>query len=172
MFFCLVRYKDFLLLRARQLSFLRGANEGTQLYMTGIITVEYLLQPLTIILVYCAAEGAIRSLAAWLGDEILPVTPLKLVHVFQQWVRRRRIAAGYGPLVPDVVERAIESPPQLKITSCRPKEGWRESVTIMFEEKFYDLVRAEQTPAPYRYIYYLQQKPEGTIVRGMYHYMP
>ena len=52
MWFVVARYKAFLLFRGYQLRFLAATNQGTQLYMTGVLTLEYLLQPLTIILAY------------------------------------------------------------------------------------------------------------------------
>ena len=55
----------FLVTRAHQLKPLEQATEGTQLYFSGILILEYLLRPFSIILFYCAGEGFIRWLAAW-----------------------------------------------------------------------------------------------------------
>ena len=167
MWLVVARYKSFVLFRAHQLSFLAGTNEGTQLYMSGVITVEYLLQPLTIALAYCTVEGALRSVAAWTSGETYPVLLIKVIQILQERILRRQ---EKPTVIPDKVEQALDSWQGIRIASVLPKEGWRKSSTIAIGDELYEIEAIEQVTGPHKVAYVLRKKPKGAIIRGLYRY--
>ena len=98
--------------------------------MTNILTLEYVLQPVSMFLAYFAAEGAIRCLAASLANEVSPVLPAKLIRWLQSASHRYK---QLDPLVADVVQKMADTPYELKIASCRATEGRRQSATIVIQ---------------------------------------
>ena len=162
----------FLVTRAHQLKPLEQATEGTQLYFSGILILEYLLRPFSIILFYCAGEGFIRWLAAWSTEEVLPSLPLKLASLIQEWHEKRREERRLGPILPDTLEPLEGSEYTLRILSCRAKAGWRESVTIAIHGELYELAKLSTGTATHPFEYLLRTHTPGNIIRGMYRYDP
>jgi hypothetical protein len=60
----------------------------------------------------------------------------------------------------------------LLIASCRPKEGWNHLMTVTYQGQLYEVTHHEQGGPPRRFLYHLKGKPEGKVVRGLYHYDP
>ena len=162
----------FLVTRAHQLKPLEQANEGTQLYFSGILILEYLLRPFSMFLLYCAGEGFIRWLAAWSTEEVLPSLPLNLASLIQEWFRKRRRERELSPVLPDVLEPLQGGEYALRILSCRAKEGWRESVTIAIHGELYELAKLNAGTPTHPFEYLLRKQPPGCIIRGMYRYEP
>ena len=163
------RYAEFLVLRAHQLHPLAAANEGTQLYMSGVLTVEYIFQPLSLVLIYFAAEGAARFGAAFLTDEVLPSLPFKLFAVALGWQKKSVREKSLGPMVPDRCEVQGDG---LRIACSRVKDGWRLSSTIAVEGEFYVIEKQQQAAAPRSIVYLLRKMPAGQIIRGFSSYQP
>ena len=163
------RYAQFLVLRAHQLHPLAAANEGTQLYMSGVLTVEYVFQPLSLVLIYFAVEGAARFGAAFLTDEVLPSLPCKLFAVALGWRKKRVQEKSLGPMVPDQCEVWEDG---LRIACSRVKDGWRPSGTIAVAGEFYVIEKQEQAAAPRSIVYLLRKLPAGRIIRGFSSYEP
>jgi hypothetical protein len=68
-----VRYKDFLLERARLLEpALRRAPEAVQSGVIILTTMEFFLYPLSILLLYFALEGAARCVSSAITSTIVP----------------------------------------------------------------------------------------------------
>jgi hypothetical protein len=145
-------------------------NEGEQLYMTGVLTAEYLLRPLTMVFVVFSVEGFIRATAAFIQEEALPSVPFKLFELGQRSVQQRLNRKREGPFLPDLVEQITEPIAEIRIASSHPKEGWRAGVTIEVCEEFYDLHEMLPGVAPHRFVYVLRKKSIGTAMRGRYLY--
>lgn len=160
----------FLIARAHQFGFLAQANEGTQLYFVGVYILEYFLQPLSLSLFYLMGEGAVRWVAAWSTEEVLPSLPVKIVSLVQEWYEKKREEQRLGPIIPDVLETLEGSAYAIRILSCRAKEGWRESITVVVGGEFYELAQLEAGTATHPFEYLLRKHPPGKVIRGMYRY--
>lgn len=176
----ILRYLDFFVRRVQELGggvIEAGqdtalANPTLQFGMGTTTTLEYLIQPLTLLLIYWMAEGLVRVGGAALTDEILPALPLALVAQLQERVERRRAEKALGPLVADRVERGDGKDYDLRISSCRPKPNWDRLMTVGFEEEFYEVVKEETGRPPRPYVYLLRKIPPGKVIRGLHHYDP
>jgi hypothetical protein len=114
----------------------------------------------------------VRALAAFVTGEVVPTLPL----VGAAWALGRSQAAAaekaLGPRVEDLVQLGDGTLYHLLIASCRPKQGWDHLMTVSYQEKLYEVARQEEGLPPRRFLYQLRLKPEGKVVRGMYHYDP
>lgn len=165
-------YFRFLAVRAHQLQQLPSANEGTQLYWLVLLTIEYAFHPLSLLAIFLAGDGALRSWAAFITGEIVPSIPIKVVALAQAWLRARRLEKSAGPAVPDLFERLQGMDYDLRIAAQRPKDGWRVSTTVSVEDEFHEIVRMEPGTGIRPFIYLLRKLPAGRVMRGMYRYDP
>jgi hypothetical protein len=132
---------------------------------------EYLFLPRSWPLAFFYFEGGLRLLVA-MGGQALGTIPLYVVAAIQAWHEARVRRSGLGPLVLDTVERGDGSRYELRISSCRPRRNWDKWMTVLFEEKFYEIVSAELGVPPRPYVYLLRTKPESKVIRGLHHYHP
>jgi hypothetical protein len=137
-----------------------------------LLSIEYLLHPLTIVLGYFAAEGLVRAIAASITHEVVPSFPFYLLFVVhERWLRVHRERAMGERIVDDV--RFYESSPCcLRIASCRPKETWNRLTTIAYQDQMYELAAAQEGNPPRPFVYLLRKKPEHKIIRGIHYYDP
>lgn len=163
-------YFNFLAARAAAYG---GGGGGAGLVALLFVTIEYFFYPHHLLVGYLMAEGLVRAGAAFITDEILPSFPLWLAARFQQRASAKAMEAALGLRVPDTVERVEGLPYDLRISSCRPKERWKDRLlTIAYEEQFYEVMREESGPRPRQFIYLLRKAPESKIIRGLHHYRP
>lgn len=166
------RYVLFFALRAQQLSPVANSNEGTQLYYSFIVTVEYLLvHPWSWLLEYLSLEGAVRALTAWTSGEAVPNWVLRLLAWATASAAGRRAEAALGTRVADAVLPGDGREIALRIASCRPK-SWTPAVTISFRDELFELVREEAGAPPRRHVYLLRKAPASKLVRGVHQYDP
>jgi hypothetical protein len=165
-------YLHFLFVRTHQLQAGATANEGTQLYFLALLSLEYAFHPFSLFCIYLSCEGALRMWAAFFTDEVIPSLPLRLI-VFAQnrWKARREKEADRLEL-PDMFNRVEGENYEVHISSQRPKDGWRVSVTVIIEGEFYEIMQAEHSEKDHRFIYLLRKLPQGSVIRGMYRYEP
>jgi hypothetical protein len=116
-------------------------------------------------------DGSLRLVAAIAG-QALGTMPLYAVSWIQTWHEGRARRASQGPLVVDTVERRDGALYELRISSCRPRHNWDEWMTLLFEEKLYEIGCAEIGVPPRPYVYLLRAKPESKVIRGLHHYDP
>jgi hypothetical protein len=145
---------------------------GGAVYGSGVLVMaELAFHPVSIIGYYFFIEGVIRTMAALIGHQTigtLPLYPVAAVHGLWDRLRYRRYV---GPLIEDeVIRGAPRSNYDLKVYSCRPKLDWNPYVTIEFEDQFYQFMRCEPGPAPFRFVYYLRKNPVGRLVVQIRHY--
>lgn len=165
-------YVAFLVLRQPQLSPVASANSGTQLYFAGVVTIEYVLRPLSLVLAFLALEGGVRAIAAFLTEDVLPSLPAKVASSLHMFIKGRQAEKQLGPIVPDAVEWLQGPEYVVRISSSRPKEGWRSSTTIAINDELYDLAAEERGEVPRSFVYMLRKQPAEKIVRSLYRYQP
>ena len=151
------------------------AEKGGETAVMGsgiFLLLEYLIQPLTLLLVYCMLEGLTRALAALVSDEVVPTLPIQMVAWTQATLISWYKELSAGPRVADEVIRLQLNDAALRIASCRPKADWNHLTTIFHEGELFEMAGEEQGTAPRKFVYLLRKKPEGKIVRGIHHYNP
>lgn len=138
----------------------------------GLITwMEYVLQPVSLLLLYFVIEGVVRYVAVTLHDEVVPSLPLQLIAWAGQWRERRRQEQWLGEKVPDEVLRGSGQDFEYRIASCRPKP-WSASTTISYEDGLFEVFKEDQGEPPRRFIYLLKKAPAHKVVRGLHNYHP
>jgi hypothetical protein len=155
-----------------QLGAMEKGGETAVMGFGLILLAAYLVHPVTLLLDYFCLEGLVRALAAFVTGEVVPTLPL----VGAAWVLGRSQAAAaekaLGPRVEDLVQLGDGTLYHLLIASCRPKQGWDHLMTVSYQDKLYEVTHYEEGLPPRRFLYQLRLKPEGKVVRGLYHYDP
>jgi len=154
-----------------------GAEEAlgataVQAGMGYVSMVEYVFHPLSLLLIYFALEGTVRSCAAAITEEIVATLPLHIVAWAQDRVGKARAERALGPRVADIVEQVYSGDYDLRIFSCRPKRNWDRLITVSYEGQLYAVAGEQQGKPPYRHIYHLRKTRFGWIVRNIHHYDP
>ena len=101
-----------------------------------------------------------------------PSFPIKLFAVAQTWREAKRREQALGPDIPDLFERMNETSYDIRISSKRPKDGWRESMTVDVAGEFHEIVRVEAGTGLHQFVYILRSLPPGRVIRGVYRYDP
>ena len=172
------------LVRAAAVSgFLEMVGAGT-LYIVGFVTAfahEDVIGPLAFLeyffywkawpLAFFFADGTSRWLASLSGQALgtMALYPVAWIH---GWLERRAQRRRLGPKITDLVERGDGTRYELRISSCRPRSNWDKWMTVMYEEKLYEIAGAELGPPPRHYVYLLRTKPESKVIRGLHRYDP
>jgi hypothetical protein len=155
-----------------QLGAMEKGGETAVMGFGLVLLAAYLVHPLTLVLDYFCLEGFVRALAALITGEVVPTLPL----VGAAWAlgRTQEAAAekALGPRVVDLVQPGDGSLYHLLIASCRPKQGWDHLMTVSYQEKLYEVTHHAEGSPPRSFLYHLRRKPEGKVVRGLYHYDP
>jgi hypothetical protein len=154
---------------------LKAAEKGGETAIRGsglLLLLEYLIQPLTIVLVYFTLEGVVRLAAAAITEEVVPTLPLYLVLLSQDKLRSIRHERALGERIIDEVSFVDSSSGSLRIESCRPKEKWNKLITISYQDELYEVVSAEKGSPPRPFVYLLRKKPDHKVIRGIHHYDP
>jgi hypothetical protein len=139
----------------------------------GIFTLlEYMVLPLTWVLIYFIIEGLLRFSAALVSGEVVGTMPLHLIALVQGRISKAAAERAMGPRVPDEVQSVVEKEGELRILSCRPKEGWNNLMTVSYKDTLYEVAGQQEGAPPRRFVYLLRPKPEGKIVRGLCQYDP
>src|SRR5262249_34024105 len=124
-----------------------------------------------LLLAFFFLDGAIRILASITGQALgtLPLYAVAWIHgmLDSRAAKKRKL-----PLVTDLVEQLPGQENELRILSCLPRENWDKWMTVMYDEKLYEIVGAELAANPRPYVYYLRIKPESKVIRGLHRYSP
>jgi hypothetical protein len=147
------------------------ADSRVQFGAGTIATLEYLIQPVTLLLIFFLFEGIVRFMAAFLTQEVIASLPLQTIawlHGLFEWKKEREFL---GPLIVDVVRPGNQTDYDLKIESCRPRD-WTPMTTVFYQEQLYELHVAREGPPPRRFIYLLRKAPANKLVRGFHRYSP
>ena len=136
-----------------------------------IILVAYLIQPVSVILIYFLFEGLLRLAAGVITSEVVPTLPLQLVAMAHARIIKAKYERELGPPVEDLVSQGAGEF-ALCIATCRPKP-WTATTTISYETELYELAQENTAEPPRMWVYVLRKRPEGKIIRGeIYQYRP
>lgn len=144
-------------------------GETAAMGLGPLLLIAYLIQPLSLLLLYFMFEGALRIIAAVATHETLPTLPLFLASLLDASARAYRREVAMGPRVIDAVQ--IEGAADLLVASCRPKT-WVALNTIRYQDVLYELVKTNHGAKPRPYLYLLRKIPPHKTVRGVYDYSP
>lgn len=127
--------------------------------------------PITWVILYLAAEGALRLAVAAVTGESFGVLPLGAVEfVFFRAFRGRpgrRLA-----LVPDEVLPGDKSS-HLRIASCCKRAQWKYPYAIRYEGVFFQFIGLRSgIMGPRPFVYALRRLPPGEMARGLRDYRP
>lgn len=130
----------------------------------------YLIDPLSLLFIYCMFEGVVRLTAYVASKEVLPSLPFFLFGVLHNHFSVQRKESALGPRVVDVVKPG-PTPELLIIESSRPK-AWDTLLTISYMDKMYELESTAEQPSPRRFVYRLRIIPQSKLIRGIHAYDP
>lgn len=154
-----------------------GADEAlgsraVQYGMGTVVLLEYLIQPVSLLLIYFAIESAGRLVAAIVTGEVVPTLPLQAVEWTRRKIKREQVKRELGAPILDLVQAGTGEEYELRIASCRRKPNWNQLMTVSYQDELYEIVREEKAAKPRPWVYLLRKKPEGKVVRGLHHYSP
>lgn len=166
-----VRYRHFLVVRLGQFApVIAGSSEAVQSAGFFVITLEFLMQPLSLLLTYFFLEGWVRAISAALFDEPLPSLPVFLGFTAFSGLKQKKKRRQVANLPPDTID--VLDGERLCIASCQSKSGWNATVTISIRGEWYELDHEEQGRAPHAYVYILKRASMGRVLRGFQAYDP
>lgn len=147
-------------------------SQGTSAFASGGMSLfEYMVQPLSLLLLYFVLEGLGRVTAAVVTGEVLPSLPLQLIawahRTGEGWKQERYL----GPRVVDTIAPGDAADHDLRIESSRPKP-WNQLTTISYNDQLYEVARELSGQPPRRFIYLLRKASPNKLVRGLHHYSP
>lgn len=151
---------------------LQAAERGGEAALMGLgplMLVAYLIQPLSLLLLYFMVEGVMRGVSVVVSEEPLPTLPLFLASLADARARAYRREQELGPRVLDTVQ--VEGAADLLIASCRPKP-WTPLTTIRYQDELYELAKTNQGAKPRQFLYLLRKIPATKLVRGVHDYSP
>lgn len=167
----ILRFKAFALLRRQQWSpVIGGASDAVQITAMLILTLEFLIHPLSIVLVYFSIEGLTRFISGLVLEQPLGTLPAFLTAKFLAR-RRDKQATDYAKRQsPDLVE-TLSNGEYVRIASCLPKPTWNVSITIGIQGEWYLVEKEEEGVHPHVYIYVLKRAPTGRVLRSYEEYV-
>src|SRR5947209_8483562 len=165
----MVRYRHFLALRLEQFApVVRGSSEAIQSAGLVVVTLEFLIQPLSLLFTYFLLEGCVRAISAVLFEEALPSLSVFLGFASIAAFRQKKLDRQMASLPADTLE--LLEGERLRIASCRPKPGWNATITVTVRGHWYELEREEQGRPPHSYVYILTRASMGRVLRGFQEY--
>lgn len=150
---------------------IQGAERGGETAVMGLgplLLVAYLIQPLSLLLLYFMVEGVLRGVSVVVSHEPLPTLPLFLLSLLDARARAYRRERALGPRVIDLVQAEGDG---LLIASCRAKP-WNRLTTIRYQDELYELAKTDQGAKPRQFLYLLSRIPAHKLVRGVHDYSP
>lgn len=166
-----IRFKGYFARRAHELApQTAGTTEVVQAGLAVIVTLEFILHPLSALLLYLAIEGFIRFIGGLITAEVVPSFAVflgyKTVTLTRMLANQRRNVVT----LPDTLEKLPDG--RMRIASAQSKPGWNASLTIGFDGQWFEVERAESGFPPRVFVYLLRPAPAGKILRGYEEYNP
>jgi hypothetical protein len=147
-------------------------NPYAQFGMGAATTVEYLFQPLTLVLIYFGLEGTLRGFAALITQEITGTLPLYLLAWIEERFSQAHAERALGPRVPDIFEEIYSNEYDARIFTCRRRPRWDRMMTISVNDVFYEVLGEQPGKVPHHFIYRLRKSPKGRTVRAIHYFDP
>lgn len=168
-FLLLMRLKSHFVLRAQQLGpRIAGSNETGQAIVAVIVIFDFLIHPLSLLLLYLAIEGFVRFAGGLIIGEIVPNMLASLY--FKTSDSATRSSAGRrGPLPAADIAEQLEGG-RVRISSASQKTGWNSSITIGISGQWFEVESEEPAPPPRAFVYVLRPASPGKVLRGYQEY--
>ena len=169
--FLIVRLKRHFVLRAQQFGpHMAGSNETGQAIVALIVFLDFLIHPLSLLLLYLAIEGLVRFAGGLITGETVPNLLVSLyfktANSTSRSLARRRGAAP----VADIADRLADG--RIRISSASQKTGWNSSITVGIGGQWFEVESEEQAPPPRTFMYVLRPASPGKVLRGYQEYDP
>src|SRR5689334_1505043 len=164
----LIRLVAYFALRAHQLSpQLAGSNETGQAVISVVVLPEYLIHPLSLFLLYLAAEGFLRFVGGFVTNEVIPSSLIFLGFKVSQALSRSHSRRRSAPPLTDCLDYLPEG--RVRIAADRAK-AWNANTTIGLKGEWFEVEREESASPPRPFVYILRPVTPGKILRGFHEY--
>ena len=168
-FLLLVRLKSHFVLRAQQLGpHIAGSNETGQAIIAAIVVLDFLIHPLSLLLLYLAIEGFVRFAGGLIPGEIVPSLLVSIYFKIADALSRSSARRRSHPPVPDIAERLAGG--RIRISSASQKPGWNSSITVGIGGQWFEVESEGQAPPPRAFVYILRPASPGKVLRGYQEY--
>lgn len=131
-----------------------------------LFTLDFLIHPSSLLLLYLAVEGFVRFLGSIVFGTILPSLPVTLSFKLKNYLDTKPQA-----VIQDRFEH-LEDGERVLISSAHPKTGWNASITIDIDGQWYEIEKEEIGNLPLAHTYLLRPAPPGKVLRGYERYVP
>jgi len=167
--FLIVRLKRHFVLRAQQLGpHLAGSNETGQAIVALIVFLNFMIHPLSLLLLYLAIEGLVRFAGGMITGEIAPNLLVSLYFKTANSTSRS-LARRHGPApMADIADRLSDG--RIRISCASQKTGWNSSITVGIGGQWFEVESEEQAPPPRAFVYVLRPASPGKVLRGYQEY--
>jgi hypothetical protein len=164
----IVRLKRHFVLRAQQLGpHMAGSNETGQAIVALIVVLDFLIHPLSLLLLYFAIEGLVRFAGGLITGEIVPNLLVSLYFKTTDSASRSLARHSASP-VADIADRLADG--RIRICSASQKTGWNSSITIGIGGQWFEVESEEQASPPRTFVYILRPASPGKVLRGYQEY--
>ena len=164
-----LRYRTFILARLAQWApHLVGTSETVQSTALIISTLEFLIYPASLVLLYFALEGLARFAAGLISAEVVPSLPVFVAFRVIEKRRQRLEARRLASLPADIVEFLTEG--RIRIASARFRPAWKSTITIGIRGEFYEIENKEPGYPGRRFVFVLKPAAIGRALRAYEEY--
>jgi len=165
----IIRLKSYFIVRSHQMAaHLSGSNETGQAILALLVSLEYLLYPLSLFLLYLAVAGVVRFLGGLLTHEVVPDFLVSVFFKLSDSLSRSRDRRREGPARADFFDRLPEC--RVRIASSTVKPGWNASITIGINGEWFELEREDHNTSTRPFVYVLKPSSPGKVLRGYQEY--
>ena len=133
-----------------------------------IVTFEFFLYPLSLLLLYLGLEGFVRFAVGIAASEVVPSLPVVCALKMAEAARKRQETKQKLSLPPDHVEVLPDG--HIRIAAARLKPGWNATITIDLDDTWYEVEREIRASEPRSWVYVLRPSPTGKIFRRVERY--
>ena len=167
--FLIMSLKRHFVLRAQQLGpHLAGSNETGQAIVALIVFLDFLIHPLSLLLLYLAIEGLVRFVGGLITGEVVPNLLVSLYFKTADSTSRSLARRHNPPPVADIADRLPDG--RIRISSASQKTGWNSSITVGIGGQWFEVESEEQAPPPRAFVSVLRPASPGKVLRGYQEY--
>jgi hypothetical protein len=165
----IIDLKRHFVLRAQQFGpHMAGSNETGQAIVALIVFLDFLIHPLSLLLLYLAIEGLVRFAGGLITAEIVPNLLVSLYFKTADSASRSLAHRRDAPPVADIADRLADG--RIRISSASRKTGWNSSITVGIGGQWFEVESEEQAPPPRTFMYVLRPASPGKVLRGYQEY--
>lgn len=164
-----LRYRGFMVARLKHWApYLTGTAEKIQGTAIIVSTLEFLIYPASLFLVYFALEGLARFATGLIGSEVVPSLPVFLAFRAMEGRRRQREEKRLALLPSDTVEFLAGD--RIRIASARFRPAWNAEITIGIRGEFREIENKEPGLPGRPFVYILKPAAVGRVLRAYEEY--